>query len=54
MTSSTRSVTAPKQYEDLLSHLPASSLMEYGKGQLIYSRSVTSKGLYLERECLAD
>jgi len=47
MASSTRSVTAYAQQEDLLAHLPASSTMEYAKGQQIYNRSVAPKGLYL-------
>jgi CRP/FNR family cyclic AMP-dependent transcriptional regulator len=41
------SPSAHAQHEDVLAHLPASSTMEYGKGELIYGRDDSSKNLYL-------
>jgi len=47
MASSTPSLKAHPQREDLLAHLPVSSTTEYGKGQVIYNRDVSSSSLYL-------
>jgi len=47
MASSTPSLRTHAQREDLLAHLPVSSTTEYGKGQVIYSRDVSSSSLYL-------
>lgn len=40
--------------EDLLEHLPASSVMEYRKGQIIYGPQQPSKGLYLVAAGMVD
>jgi CRP/FNR family cyclic AMP-dependent transcriptional regulator len=47
MVSSSTSLRAHVELEDVLAHLPMSSTTEYGKGQLIYSREEFSKSLYL-------
>ncbi len=46
-TSPTISAVPQKQLEDPLAHLPCSSILEYKKGQLIYSQDQPSTSLYL-------
>lgn len=47
MASSTTSLRAHTQLEDVLAHLPISNTTEHDKGHLIYSRVDTSRSLYL-------
>jgi len=46
-TSPTISAVPQKQLEDPLAHLPCSSILEYKRGQLIYSQDQPSTSLYL-------
>src|SRR5436190_23965517 len=46
-TSPTISAVPQKQLEDPLAHLPCSSILEYKKGQVIYSQDQPSTSLYL-------
>src|SRR5882762_10298653 len=46
-TSPTISAVPQKQLEDPLAHLPCSSILEYKKGQVIYSQDQPSNSIYL-------
>ncbi len=47
MASSTTSLGLQTRTEDVLEHLPISSTLEYGKGQMIYGPDKLSKSIYL-------
>lgn len=47
MASPTTAVALQKPLEDPLAHLPCSSILEYRKGQLIYSQQQPSTSIYL-------
>lgn len=47
MASSTMAYTPPRPLEDPLAHLPCSTIMEYRKGQVVYSQDQPSTSLYL-------
>lgn len=47
MASLARTVTPQRTLEDPLAHLPCSTIMEYKKGQTIYSQDQPSTGIYL-------
>ena len=48
MATSPTTVSVPqKQLEDPLAHLPCSSILEYRKGQVIYSQDQPSTNMYL-------
>src|SRR5450432_2499118 len=44
---STAPVSQPKVLEDPLAHLPCSTILEYRKGQTIYSQDQPSRSIYL-------
>jgi CRP/FNR family cyclic AMP-dependent transcriptional regulator len=47
MATSARVITAPKTLEDPLAHLPCSTIVEYKKGQNIYSQDQPSISIFL-------
>jgi CRP/FNR family transcriptional regulator, cyclic AMP receptor protein len=47
MAASTTLSETQTQYEDVLAHLPASKITEYGKGQIIYDLDRCSQSIYL-------
>src|ERR1039457_3381003 len=47
MASSTMAYAPPQPLEDPLAHLPCSAILEYRKGQVVYSQDQPSTSLYL-------
>ncbi len=47
MASSTMAYAPPRPLEDPLAHLPCSTILEYRKGQVVYSQDQPSTSLYL-------